>query len=63
MSADNTDDDGMNKYGVEEDGSGTKTAEAQEGRCPACGSKLRPAEKNNVAICPKCGTKPFEGSR
>jgi NADH pyrophosphatase NudC (nudix superfamily) len=56
-------DEGMDKYAVEEDGSGVKTADAQEGYCPNCGTKLEPAETTNVLKCPKCGTKPFEDAR
>ena len=56
-------DEGMNKYAVDEDGSGVKTADAQGGHCPECGAKLEPAEKNNVLKCPRCGTKPFEDAR
>jgi len=57
------DDDGMSKYGVDEDGSGVKTADAQKGHCPDCGRKLENADKTNVLKCPVCGTKPFEDKR
>jgi NADH pyrophosphatase NudC (nudix superfamily) len=56
-------DEGMDKYAVEEDGSGTKTADAQQGHCPKCGAKLENTDKVNVLKCPKCGTAPFEGVR
>lgn len=56
-------DEGMDKYAVAEDGSGVKTAEAQEGHCPNCGAKLEPAATTNVLKCPKCGTAPFEDKR
>ena len=56
-------DEGMSKDGVDEDGSGTKTADAQQGHCPKCGAKLEPVDKTNVLKCPNCGTEPFEGPR
>lgn len=59
----NKNDEGMDKYGVDEDGSGVKTADAQEGRCPICGAKLEPSDKVNVLKCPVHGTAPFEGPR
>lgn len=55
--------EGMEKYGVDEPGSGTKTADAREGRCPRCGAPLESAERTNVLKCPRCGTQPFEGER
>lgn len=56
-------DEGMDKYAVDEDGSGVKTADAQEGRCPICGAKLEPADTTNVLKCPTHGTLPFEDQR
>lgn len=53
--------DEMAKYGVDEVGSGTKTADAQTGHCPQCGLKLESAATTNVLKCPRCGTLPFEG--
>jgi DNA-directed RNA polymerase subunit RPC12/RpoP len=52
--------DEFEKFGVVEDGDGTKTAAAEKGLCPDCGSKLLPKDESNVLRCPKCGTKPFE---
>lgn len=57
------DDEGMEKYGVDEDGSGTKTADAQRGHCPKCGAKLEPTDKVNVLKCPTHGTLPFESGQ
>lgn len=52
----------MEKFGVEENQDDVKTA--TEGKnCPVCGSKLRPQSKTGVLLCPKCGSKPFEGGR
>jgi hypothetical protein len=55
--------EGMDKYAVEEDGSGVKTADAQGGVCPKCGAKLESTDKTNVLKCPNCGTLPFEDAR
>jgi hypothetical protein len=56
-------DEGMDKYAVDEDGSGVKTADAQAGLCPKCSSKLESTDRINVLKCPKCGTEPFEGAQ
>jgi ribosomal protein S27AE len=52
------DNDGMEKYGVDE-GVDQETLEksASEG-CPDCGGEVE--MHGTVAICKKCGTKPFE---
>ena len=53
----------MEKFGVEQDEPAVKTAETKNaGACPVCRSRLQPRELSNVLVCPKCGTKPFEGS-
>ena len=53
----------MEKYGVTEL-EPPKTAEEADTQemCPACGSVLESTDTVNVYKCPKCGTKPFEGS-
>jgi methionyl-tRNA synthetase len=56
-------DEGMDKYAVDEDGSGVKTADAQGGKCPVCGVELEPTDKVNVLKCPTHGTRPFEDVR
>jgi len=50
----------MEKYGVVEN-TEEKVAEAKEtGKCPNCKTPLQAQEETGVAICPQCGTKPFE---
>lgn len=49
----------MDKYGVvTEEGDLTKQGSTDE-RCPNCGGKIEVHGK--VKMCPRCGTKPFEG--
>lgn len=51
----------MEKFGVDEPVE-EKVAEAKEtGKCPQCNATLQNLEETGVAICPECGTKPFEG--
>ena len=49
----------MEKYGVEEEPVGDKTA-GDADHCPACGALLRPVDQTGVSLCPDCGSKPFE---
>ena len=50
----------MDKLGVVEDEDRVKTAQEGDKRCPECGSLLKSSDTTNVAVCPDCGTKPFE---
>jgi len=51
----------MEKFGVEEEESDTKTAAQLKGFCPICGEELCPQEVTGILLCPRCGSKPFEG--
>lgn len=50
----------MDKYGVDETEQTEKTG--QEKRietCPCCGATIE--HHGKIRVCPRCGTKPFEG--
>lgn len=50
-------DEGMDKYGVDETGKGLNKEAAKN--CPECGAALE--KHGSVVVCPKHGTEPFEG--
>ncbi len=50
----------MDKYGVWEDDDLTKTADDAAPRCRNCGTLLQDRATTNVALCPKCGSEPYE---
>jgi rubrerythrin len=54
-------DSSFEKYAVVEDNEDAAKTAAVDKTCPACGAALEKDETTNVAKCPNCGTKPFEG--
>lgn len=55
-----SDNEGHEKLGVVEDNEDAVKTATSERRCPDCGEKLD--ANANVPKCPRCGTKPFEGT-
>ncbi len=51
-------DEGMDKYAVDESGDKDVLEKAASDGCPDCGAAIQ--KHGNVAICPNCGTRPFE---
>jgi uncharacterized Zn finger protein (UPF0148 family) len=60
MTKHNDDNEGMDKYGVDE--SSADLAKLAAEGCPHCGEhKLE--KHGSVIVCPKCGSEPFEGGK
>lgn len=56
-----SDDEGMDKYAVDETGDTGALEKAASDGCPNCGATVQ--KHGNVAVCPNCGTSPFEKKR
>lgn len=52
----------MDKYGVEQPDVRKEKTAADTQNCRRCGARLRSPDDNNVKICDKCGTRPYEVS-
>ena len=50
----------MEKYGVEQDDK-VKVSSESAGVCRDCGARLRAQQDTGVLLCPKCGSRPYEG--
>lgn len=57
----NDDDKWMEKYAVDETGDTDALVKAANNGCPNCGAAIE--KHGNVAVCPNCGTSPFEKKR
>jgi hypothetical protein len=56
------DEEGMDKFGVDE--SAEELTKRAASGCPCCGcSEQRLIKHGSVIICPNCGTEPFEGRK
>lgn len=55
----------MEKYGVDAESEATKTAAevatSETPACPSCHAPLKELSITGVPLCPRCGSKPFEG--
>jgi len=49
----------VEKYGVEQDN--VKVSSETRELCRTCGAVLRPQEETGVLLCPRCGSRPYEG--
>lgn len=60
MSTENENEEGMDKYGVDENAIQVDLDKVASQGCPECGAKL--TRHGNTVLCPKHGSKPFERS-